>query len=192
MAEEDLNPDEGAPHDLEDLSDALELTEADFEGAVGHDENRILRAHNAKRPSAWVQGPGVTEVLVEAGKYLRWAAERAGTPMSQIKAVVVKALPLRNQVLVVPAPEGAPGSIRTRNDSGALVFNISDILRDAKMQVAPGVRHLFPVKKVAKSPIGPGIAINMGAKPLATRHFATTKRKRKRRSEGTAGDEASD
>jgi hypothetical protein len=159
--------------------DGIEITEADFEGAVGHDENRILKRSNAKRPSSWVQGPGQVEALVEACKLLKWAAKAAGTPMSEIEAVIVKALPKVNQVLVAAAKSGAPGSIETwKSGHGAISFTISDILREAGMQVATGTKHLFPVKKVITSPIGPAIAINMGAKPLETRHVNTKQKKR--------------
>jgi hypothetical protein len=156
--------------------DGIELTEADLEGAVGHKETRILRRVNAKLPSAWIQGPGGVELLVEGEKLLKGAARAAGKPMSEIEAVVVKAVPLHQMVLLAPAVLGAPGAIETRQEGhGALLFTISDILREAKMQVTSGYRELYPVKKVTKSPIGPAIGISM-AKPLETRKVERKKK----------------
>lgn len=168
------------PEEEDDESDdeGLILTEADFKGAVGHEETRILPAQNAKSPCAWGQGPGQIEVLVEAVKLAKWAAKKAGTPMSQIDAVIAKALPEVNMVLVKPAEKGTEGAIETRIENGALNFNISDILRAAKMEIASGHRYLFPVKKVAQSPIGPAIAINLGAKPLDAKRVETKKKKK--------------
>lgn len=159
----------------DETDDGLTLSEADFEGAVGHDENRILRHSSARLPSAWVQGPGQVELLVEGVKLAQWAATVAGTPMSQIEAVIAKALPKVNMVVVAPAKAGAAGSIETRQEDGAIHFTISDLLRAAGMAIASGSRALYPVKKVTKSPIGPAIAINLGAKPLAARKLERKK-----------------
>jgi hypothetical protein len=169
-----------APEEDADEADeeGLVLTDSDFAGAVGHDENRILKAQNAKSPCAWCQGPGQVELLVEGVKLAKGAAEKAGNPMSQIKFVIAKALPEVKLVVVAPALEGTEGAIETSTRNGALHFNISDILRAAEMEIASGYRHLYPVKKVAKSPIGPAIAINLGAKPLDTKRVETKKKKK--------------
>ncbi|HLO02018.1 MAG TPA: hypothetical protein VK191_02795 [Symbiobacteriaceae bacterium] len=162
----------------EDEEDGLVLTDADFASAVGHEETRILKAQNAKQASAWGQGPGQMELLVEGVKLAKWAAKKAGTPMSQIDWLIAKALPEANLVVVAPALEGAKGAIEARTRNGALHFNISDILRAAKMEISSGYRHLYPVKRVAESPIGPAIAINLGAKPLDTKRVETKKKKK--------------
>lgn len=172
-------PKPGLDDELDAAEEILEISEADFEGAVGHDENRILKRWNAKLASVWMQGPGQVEALVEACRLLKWGAKEAGTPVSAIEAVIVKALPKVNLVLVAAAKAGAPGSIETwESGNGAVSFTISDILREAGMQVASGLRQRFPVKKVAKSPIGPAVAINLGAKPLESRHVETKRKKK--------------
>lgn len=163
----------------EEGDEGLVLTEADFKGAVGHEETRVLKAKNAKPPSAWGQGPGQFEVLVEGVKLAKWAAKKAGTPMSQIDWVIAKALPEVNMVVVAPADAETEGAIEARSENSALIFNISDILRTAKMEIASGHRYLFPVKKVAQSPIGPAIAINLGAKPLDAKKVETKKKRKK-------------
>lgn len=163
--------------DLDGADEGLVLTDADFANAVGHDENRILKAQNAKPPTAWAQGPGQFELLVESVKLAKWAARAAGTPMSQVEWVVAKALPDANLVVVAPALEGTRGAVEARVHNRALHFNISDLLRAAKMEIPSGYRHLFPVRKVLKSPIGPAIAINLGAKPLETKKVEGKKKK---------------
>jgi hypothetical protein len=157
----------------------VEFSDADLEGAVGHDEHRILAHPSAKAPSAWVQGPGQVEVLVEGCKLIRSAAKAAGKPMTEIEAVIVKALPKVNMVVVAGAKKGAPGSIETWDSGpGAVSFTISDILREAGMAVPSGLRQRFPVKRAPKSPIGPAIAIDLGAKPLELRQVETKRKKK--------------
>jgi hypothetical protein len=80
-------------------------------------------------------------------------------------------------VLVAPAKRGTPGSIETHGGGhGSTTFNISEILREAKMQVASGFRELYSVKKVTKSPIGPAVGIYM-AKSLETKNVAKKNKK---------------
>lgn len=175
-------PREPAPQPVEDDDESddegIILTEADFKGAVGHEETRILPAQNAKVPSAWGQGPGQFELLVEGVKLAKWAARKAGTPMSHIEAVIAMALPEVNMVVVRPAIKGTEGAIETRIDGSSVLFTLSDMLRAAKMEIGSGHRYLFPVKKVAQSPIGPAIAINLGAKPLDSKTVETKKKKK--------------
>jgi hypothetical protein len=166
----------GTPETWDAAGESLELTEADFEGAVGHDEKRVLKRSNAKLPSAWILGPGQVELLVEGCKLLKGAATAAGTPMAEVKAVIVKALPKSGLVLVAPAKEGAAQSIETRQEGhGSIHFTISAILLEAGMQIATGYRELFPVKKVVKSPIGPAIAISV-AKALQSKRIERKKK----------------
>jgi hypothetical protein len=166
-----------APADDWSADDGIELTDEDLASAVGYDETRTLPSVNAKLPSAWIKGPGSVECLVEAVNLLKGAARAAGTPMSEIEAVIVKALPLRQMVLVAPVAKGTSGSIETRHEGhGSIFFNISDILRDAKMQVSSGYKELYPVKKITKSPIGPAVCIYT-AKSLETKKIETKKKK---------------
>lgn len=174
-------PKPGPEEEFETAEEVLEFNDEDFEGAVGHDENRILRRFNAKRASVWAQGPGQMQALVEACKLMKWAAEAAGTPVAEIEALYVKALPKVKTVLVKPVKPGTPGSIETWSSAPGIVnFTISDILREAGMQLESGLRQRFPAKKVAKSPIGPAVAINLGAKPLASRRVETKRKKKEK------------
>ncbi|HLO02589.1 MAG TPA: hypothetical protein VK191_05740 [Symbiobacteriaceae bacterium] len=153
----------------------LDLTAEDFEDAIGHDADRVLRAKNAKTASAWVQGPGAVEVLIEAYKLLLGASAAAGLNQKAIHWVIPKALPKAGLLLVAPAKEGMPGAIEaTRIKRGPLEFNVSEILRLAEMEVASGYRDLYTVEKVATSPIGPAIAIKL-KKPLESRRVGDKK-----------------
>lgn len=146
----------------DEVGDGMVFTDEDFAKAVGLDERKVMRSTNARRASAWVQGPGAVAALVEAIKLLRGAAKAAGTPMKEIKAVIVKALPEHDVVLVAPVKDDTPGSIEARREGrGPLMFTISEILRDAGMEVTSGYKDLYPVRKVARSPLGPCIAIDM-------------------------------
>jgi hypothetical protein len=156
--------------------EGLIISADEFEGAVGHDPNRVLKKKNALPPSAWVEGPGAVEVLIEGLKLLRGAAKAAGTPIKEIKAVIVKALPKRDLILVAPALEGTAGAIPTRREGrGPLKFTISDILREAEMEITSGYRELYRVEKVSVSPIGPAIAIET-AVSMATRRVKKRKK----------------
>jgi hypothetical protein len=167
----------GAEYAWDATDDVLVITPDDLDGAVTHDERRIVRRGNAKLPSAWVEGPGLVEILIEGIKLLQGASKAAGIPMKEIKAVIVQALPKVETVLIAPAKEGAPGAISTRRDGhGPLKITISDELRLADMEVVSGFKELFPVKKVPMSPIGPAIGIVL-SKALVTRSTAPAKKK---------------
>jgi hypothetical protein len=168
-------PDLGDEYTWDEAEDGLVITADDAKGAVGHDEKRILKRSNARLPSAWIKGPGGVEILTEGLKLLRGAAKAAGTPVTEVKAVIVQALPKLEMVLVAPTKEGAPGSIPTRRTGhGPLQFTISEILLAAGMEITSGYRELFPVKKVSDSPIGPAIGIVL-RKPLMTRKVGKKK-----------------
>jgi hypothetical protein len=159
----------GHEYAWDEVGEGLVFTEEDLADSVGHSETRTLKRTNARQPSSWVQGPGAFSVLIEGIKLLKGAAKAAGKPMSEIKAVIVKALPKHDVVLVAPAKEGAPGAIPARRKGkGPLKFTASEILLDAGMAVTSGYRELYPVKKVASSPIGPCVAISM-VKPIVAR-----------------------
>jgi hypothetical protein len=141
----------------------LDITAEDFEDAIGHDADRILRASNAKLPSAWIEGPGAVQLLVEAVKLLLGASAAAKLNQKEVHWVVPKVLPKLKLLLVAPAREGTPGAIEARREGkGPLMFNVSEMLRLAEMEVVSGYRDLFAVEKVATSPIGPAIGIKMG------------------------------
>lgn len=166
---------EGDEFAWDDAGEGLVFTDEDFARAVGLDEHKVLKHKNARRPSVWVQGPGAVATLIEAVKLLKGAAKSAGTPMKEIEAVIVKALPDHDVVLVAPVREGTPKSIEVRREGrGPLMFTISEILRDARMEVTSGYKDLYPVRKVAKSPLGPCIAIDM-AKAIETRKVGKKK-----------------
>lgn len=151
-------------------------TDEDLQKSVGYDAHRVLKNTNAKSPCAWVQGPGAVSALVEATRLMKGAARAAGTPMKEIRAVIVKALPERDVVLVAPAKPGTPGAIEVRREGrGPLQFTISEILRDAQMEVTSGYKDLYPVRKVKSSPIGPCIAIDM-VKAIETRKVGGKKK----------------
>jgi hypothetical protein len=140
----------------------LDITAEDFEDAIGHDADRVLRRSNARQPSAWIEGPGAVELLVEGYRLLLGASAAAGLNQKEIKWVVPKLLPKAGLLLVAPVREGAPGAIEAkRQGHGPLEFNVSAILRVAEMEVVSGYRELFAVEKVATSPIGPAIAIKL-------------------------------
>lgn len=153
----------------EEAGDGLVFTEADLAGAAVHNDNRAYRRTNALPPGAWVTGPGSVSALVEAIKLLQGASRAAGTNIKEIKWLFAMALPMRSVVLVKAVKEGTPGAVKARREKkGPLQFTISDILREADMEVTTGYKEFFSVKKVSESPIGPCIAINM-AKPLRSK-----------------------
>lgn len=141
----------------------LDISLEDFEDAIGHEADRVVRRKNAKPSSAWIEGPGSVELLVEALKLLLGASAAAGLNQKEIHWVIPKALPKKGLLLVAPAKEGMDGAIKASRDGhGPLRFNVSDELRLGEMEVVSGYRELFAVEKVATSPIGPAIAIKMG------------------------------
>lgn len=147
----------------------LDLTAEDFEDAIGHDADRVLRAKNAKTASAWIEGPGSVDLLIEGYKLLLGASAAAKLNQKEIHWVVPKVLPKRGMLLVAPAKEETPGAIPAKRvGKGPLSFNVSEMLRLAEMEVVSGYMELYPVEKVATSPIGPAIAIKLG-KPLESK-----------------------
>jgi hypothetical protein len=153
----------------------LDYTAEDFEDAVGHDAERVVRRTNARLPSAWIIGPGSVQLLVEGLKLLLGASSAAKLNQKEIHWVVPKVLPKHKVLLVAPAKEGTPGAVPAKREGhGPLEFTVSEMLRLAEMEVVSGYRELFAVEKVATSPIGPAIAIKLG-KALESRKWGGKK-----------------
>lgn len=153
---------EPIPNTWDNAGEGLEITSEDREGAVSTSEDRTVKHWNALPPGAWIQGPGLTELLVEGIKLLQGSTRAAGTPIKEIKAIYAEALPKLQMVLVKAVKEGTKDSVPARREGkGPLIFNLSDVLRTAEMEVVSGYREFYSVKKVSSSPIGPCIAINM-------------------------------
>jgi hypothetical protein len=147
----------------------LDISAEDFADAIGHDADRVLRKSYAKLPSAWIEGPGSVELLIEGYKLLLGASAAAKLNQKEIHWVIPKVLPKAGLLLVAPAKEGMPGAIPAkRNGRGPLEFNVSEMLRLVEMEVASGYRDLYAVEKVATSPIGPAIALKL-SKALESR-----------------------
>lgn len=155
----------------------LNLTDADFEDAIGHDADRDIRAWNAKTPCSWIEGPGAVELLIQAYKLLLGASAAAGYNQKEIHWVIPKVLPASGLLLVAPGKEGMKDAIPAKKiGKGPLTFNVSEELRLAEMEVVSGYRELYAVEKVASSPIGPAIAIKL-SKPLESREVSEKKKK---------------
>lgn len=160
---------EPIPTTWDDAGEGLVISKADLEGAVHSSESRTIKHWSALPPGAWIQGPGLTDLLAEGIKLMQGATRAAGTPIKEIKAVYAMALPKVQMVLVKAVKEGTADSVKARREGkGPLTFNLSDLLRDAQMEVTSGYREFYPVKKVSESPIGPCIGIMM-AKAIRTR-----------------------
>lgn len=160
---------EKLPTTWDHAGEGLVISQADLEGAVHSSESRTIKHWNALPAGAWVQGPGLTELLAEGIKLAQGASRAAGTPIKEIKAVHALALPKLQMVLVKAVKEGTTDAVPARRDGkGPLIFNLSYLLREAEMEVTSGYREFYPVKKVSDSPIGPCIAILM-AKAIKTR-----------------------
>lgn len=168
---------EPIPTTWDDAGEGLVITDADLEGAVHSNESRTLKRSYALPPGVWIQGPGLTEVLAEGMKLMRGATRAAGMPIKEIKAVYAVALPKAQMVLVKAVKEGTANSIKARREGkGPLIFSLSDILREAEMEVASGYREFYSVKKVSSSPIGPCVGISM-VKPVKTRRVGEKEHK---------------
>lgn len=150
------------PSSTDNAGGGLVITKDDLEGAVHSSESRTLKRSYALPAGAWVQGPGLVELLAEGIKLLQGSTRVAGKPIKEVKAVQAVALPALQMVLIKAVKEGTKDSVKVRREGkGPLIFSLSDILREAEMEVVSGYREYYPVQKVAESPIGPCIAIKM-------------------------------
>lgn len=131
-----------------------------YEGSVENDKSAHYRAPQAHTSSSWIQGPGATTLLAEAGHSLIQVALLRGEP-EKVEFIRALALPVVKTVLIWPTDEEDLQKIPVTWRGGQASFNISEVLIRAKLQVESGRRHRYTVRLAKETKYGPALAIEM-------------------------------
>lgn len=147
-------------------AERMEFTVPDeaFETAVYSSPTTPAKSTKAHNSSAWIQGPGAIDLLVEASKDLLEVAGLRGKKVSQVPFVKLVILESIKTILVIPMMKKDTQTIEVTWRKGHAHLNASDDLLNTNLQVASGKRERFQVHVVPKTKVGPALAIDMNAK----------------------------
>lgn len=134
-----------------------------FNTAIYSNPNTPAKSVNAHNSSAWIQGPGAIQLLVEASKDLLQVAGLREKKVKQVRFVKLVILEAIKTILVIPAFKKDTHTLEVTWKKGQASFNASDDLINADLQVESGRRERFQVHVVPTTKVGPALAIDMNA-----------------------------
>lgn len=161
--EEDEQIASAAMDEVIDSSFADQLKNARPEDLVGTTPGAEIRKSTALPSSCWIFGPGKVELLsVAYGRLVRTAGPNVKY-VDRAYAHIVKGTKI---LIIQPAPDTDLTAYEVKRYDGVpgALINLHALLKEHKLDVATGWKERHDVAYIPKgSPLGKGIAINLGA-----------------------------
>jgi alkanesulfonate monooxygenase SsuD/methylene tetrahydromethanopterin reductase-like flavin-dependent oxidoreductase (luciferase family) len=154
--------------DLDDgpapTSEAIEtftLSDEELTDEVEYNPFERRKPKGAHHPSAWIQGPGMVELLAEASRLLITATELKGQLDEQLAFVRVTALRKKRCLVVAPTTEADLKKVPVRWRESKAHFLASAVLLAAGFPVETGYKKRFEVHLIKTSKKGPILVIDL-------------------------------
>lgn len=146
------------------------------EDLISADSDPEVIKGNAHQSECWIGSPAMVELYAAADKRLTRVAGWMGMPVERVDRVDAKLIKGTKLLVLKPADSNDLSAVVINRYGSTTVFNLVNLLGEAKLRVPKGYRDRFEVGYAPKeSPLWPALVIDLGQRKERRRQGATKK-----------------